>query len=110
MAAFGTGGFQNFEPFAGGLASLLVEELPTFLLALGTVFPSMRTDMGFGVTFFVFRVSFHAAMMAYSFYSGVSTLVKILYGITMTMHLFWFNSWLKKYSRMGAKRNKDKLQ
>jgi hypothetical protein len=106
VSVFGTDGVYQYEPFAGGLAALLVEELPTLLLALGSVFPSMRTDLGFGVTFLMFRVLFHAAMMTYSVYSGVSTLVTVLYSITMTMHLFWFVSWARKYGVKAVKKDK----
>lgn len=104
----GNGGFANFEPFSGGLAALLVEELPTLLLALGSVFPSLRTDLGFGLTFFLFRIMFHAAMMAYSIHSGVSTLVTILYCVTMSMHVFWFYSWASKYGKKSKKPKENK--
>lgn len=96
----GNGGFAKFEPFTGGAAALLVEELPTLLLAMGSVFPSMRTDLGFGVTFFLLRIAFHGAMMVYMVRSGVSTLVTILFCVTMTMHAFWFYSWASKYGKV----------
>jgi hypothetical protein len=107
VGAFGTDGFQKYDAFAGGLASLMIEEFPTFLLAVGTVFPSLRTDMGFGGSFFLFRVLFHAAMMAYSYCSGVSPLVKGLYVVTMTMHLFWFTSWVRKYGKKSIVKSKE---
>jgi hypothetical protein len=108
VAAFGTGGFADFEPFAGGVAVLLVEEIPTFLLAAGSVFPAMRTDVGFGVTFFLLRVMFHAAMMAYSVYSGIALLPTVLFGGTLTMHVFWFFSWQKGYRARLRKNSKEK--
>lgn len=107
VAAFGTGGFATFEPFAGGIAMLLIEELPTFLLATGSIFPSLRTDVGFGVTFLLFRIIFHAVMMAYHFYSGISHLTCGLYVVTMTMHMFWFFSWAKKYGVKLFKNSKS---
>ena len=107
-AITGNGGFAKFERFTGGIAVLLIEELPTFLLALGSVFPSMRTDIGFGVTFFSLRILFHGGMLVHSIRSGVSTLAATLFCATMTMHAFWFYSWASKYGAKLLKNNKLK--
>ena len=105
-SVFGNGGFATFEPFAAGIAALLVEELPTLMLAVGSIFPSLRTDMGFGVTFFLLRVSFHAFTLVYAVRAGVSTLVVVLYCATMSMHAFWFYSWASKYGSKALKKPK----
>jgi hypothetical protein len=44
---------------------LCLEELPTFLLGLGTLYPCLRTDLGFGLTFFFFRLLVHVWFMVW---------------------------------------------
>lgn len=111
VAISGNGGFANFEPFVAGSAFLLVEEIPTFLLAAGSVFPSLRTDLGFGFTFLVFRLGFHIAMLWAGVHYGIAKLVVGLFAITLVMHSFWFYTWFTKYGKkllFGAKGEKAK--
>lgn len=93
----GNGGFAQFEPFAAGPVYMFVEEVPTFMLALGSVFPALRTDIGFGVTFLALRLVYHAYMMAYSLYLGVDSVIPIMYALTMMLHVFWYYTWVRKY-------------
>ena len=84
-------------PFAACFILSGLEELPTFLLALGTMYPAYRTDIGFGVTFFLFRILLHGYYV-YSYYiGGGHTTVVVLYSITFAMHLQWFYGWVTKY-------------
>jgi hypothetical protein len=83
------------SPFAPGLVFALVEELPTFLMSLGSVFPSLRTDLGFGLTFFLFRVVFHVFWLFYMIRMKVFYQIIILCTFTLTIHLHWFFAWCK---------------
>lgn len=96
-AITGDGGFAKFEPFAAGPVYMFIEEVPTFLLALGSVFPSCRTDIGFGVTFFWLRIVYHSYMLLYSIFLGVDTVIPVMYVLTLTLHVYWYYLWLSKY-------------
>lgn len=83
-----------------------LEEVPTFLLGLGTLFPALRTDAGFGITFFLFRLAMHAWFMwwmpkGFPFYCFILSLV---------MHIFWFKGWVQKYlpTMLGTAADKKK--
>lgn len=104
----GDGLFVTCRPFAVTFAMMYLEEIPTFLLGLGTVFPSMRSDLAFGVTFFLFRLTYHIAMAAYGFYCGIDTPLFMLFVLTSILHLFWFSSWISKYGKVltGGKSSK----
>ena len=93
----GNGGFATFEPFAAGPVYMFIEELPTFLLALGSVFPAYRSDLGFGVSFFWLRLVYHAYMLMYSIYLGLDTVIPIMYVLTLALHVHWYHTWLTKY-------------
>jgi hypothetical protein len=96
-AVTGNGGFAHFEPFAAGPVYMFVEEIPTFLLALGAVFPACRTDVGFGVSFFWLRLVYHAYMLLYSLRLRVDAVIPVMYALTLALHAFWFHTWMRKY-------------
>jgi hypothetical protein len=73
---------------------------------IGSVFPSMRTDLGFGATFFIFRICYHAYIFAYAIYSQVYTPIIIMYALTLILHINWFYTWMIKYGFKGKKTNK----
>lgn len=105
-ATTGNGGFITVTRFAPAFAAMLVEELPTFLLALGSVFPSLRTDLGFGISFFALRICLHLHSLVYGLYSAIDGPVVGLYLLTLTMHVNWFYSWVTKYGmKMMKKRS-----
>jgi hypothetical protein len=106
----GDGLFSSIEPFASLFLVLMLVEIPTFLLALGAVFPSLRTDIGFGITFFIFRLLFLAAMIYYSVMHNTSTTIRVLGAGFMLLHTFWFSNWIKKYGKnlVGGKKSDKK--
>lgn len=107
----GNGGFVAVEKFAPAFLMMTVEELPTFLLALGSVFKSYRTDYGFGGTFFILRIVYHGFMMYNAFVWEAQTVVVFLYGLTLTMHLNWFYGWVRsmlKGSKVKVNADKSK--
>lgn len=88
------------DPFSTAFVFMAIEELPTFLLAFGTIFPQFRTDIGFGVTFALFRLIFHLWIFSYGYtHGGISSTLTILFVLTMTLHLHWFINWVSKYGR-----------
>jgi hypothetical protein len=104
----GNGIFTEMRPFSGTFAVCLIEELPTFLLALGSVFPSCRSDYGFGLTFFSFRILYHSYFMSFAFKSWVDPPILILFVCTFSLHFFWFKTWINKYGMYGpSKKTKD---
>lgn len=86
-------------PYARTFMLMTVEELPTFLLALGSVFPQFRTDIGFGLTFFLLRLAYHVYFFSLAFTKGASVTVKVLLALTLTLHAFWFKNWIVKYGK-----------
>lgn len=78
-------------------------ELPTAILALGSVYSFLRSDALFGVSFFLTRICYHAYLL--------KSLVKDVYNddinevnlaapcaLTFLLHIYWFTNWSKKYS------------
>ena len=86
-----------------------VEELPTFILGFGSVFPAWRLDIGFGVSFFLLRVIFHGCILVQSFLANVHPLVTGLCCLTMVMHIFWFRGWVVSYlkKKPSVRKNAD---
>ena len=104
-ATTGNGGFLTCRPFASAFMYVIIEELPTFLLALGSVVPACRTDLGFGLTFFLFRIAYHVGFFGLALYNRqkVDTPVIVLYSLTLAMHVNWFYNWVIKYGMGGGK-------
>ena len=73
------------------------------MLAAGAMFPSMRTDWGFGLSFFVLRICFHLFITMMCFMNDPSpawysvTTPKMIFLFSMGMHSMWFKSWVTKY-------------
>lgn len=106
----GNTGLGKTTVFAPAFEFMLIEEIPTFLLALGSVFPQFRTDLGFGITFFLLRICYHAYFLAYTYYSGTDGLVIFLFSLTMVMHLNWFYTWVTKYGKAFLKKPSQQKQ
>ncbi len=94
----GYGIFVTSVVYSPNFVLVLVEELPTFLLALGSIFPSLRTDLGFGVTFFALRLVYHVFMFYFTirFYT-LTRIPTVMFSLTLAMHLQWFSGWVKMY-------------
>jgi len=103
----GNGLFLTCTPFAPSFLFMCIEEIPTFILALGSVFKSYRTDLGFGLTFFILRIMYHLCFLLYSIYAQADSLVCFLYVLSLIMHINWFYSWASKYGKnLGDKEKK----
>lgn len=99
-------GFFTVEQY--GMVALFawstIQEIPTFLLALGSIFPAYRTDLGFGLTFLLFRIIFHGYLFYFTIRGKPNVSVIVLYVITMFMHLNWFHGWVTKYAFGSSKK------
>lgn len=84
-------------PFSMAFIWCLVEELPTFLLALGSIFPACRSDILFGASFFILRLVYHVYLFLLMMRMGAYRVMLVLYGITFIMHVEWFRTWFTKY-------------
>lgn len=100
--AFLTGNaiFLKCRPTPGGFALTMIEEIPTFLLALGNVFPKCRTDLGFGLTFFVFRVIYHGYLFIHVTAVNTGAYHSCIVLLTLSIHIHWFLTWARKYGKV----------
>jgi len=95
------GGFVNTPtPFVPSFVIALIEEIPTFLLALGTVFPVFRSDLAFGVTFFWLRIVFHLFYLSYCLSWSVYQPIIWMFVLSTVLHVMWFKDWI---TGQGAK-------
>jgi hypothetical protein len=97
VAVTGRGGFIEMSPFASGFMFASIEEIPTFLLALGSMFPSLRTDMGFGFSFFLLRICYNFFLMYCTVFFGLPLAYTVIPSLSLGMHLYWFYAWWCKY-------------
>mmetsp|Transcript_15927 Transcript_15927/g.23997 ORF Transcript_15927/g.23997 Transcript_15927/m.23997 type:complete len:284 (-) Transcript_15927:286-1137(-) len=110
FAITGNGFFTSTSgPFTTAFVYCTLEEIPTFILALGTICPSYRSDMGFGISFFVLRIVYHSCLLAHEIYcNGYLPMIYLLV-LTLVMHLHWFSGWFGKYSGMSKKKVRVKV-
>ena len=86
-------------PFAPAFSITLIEEIPTFILNLGVIFPACRSDLGFGLTFFALRVVFHSVFLGYLLYHNAYPQLLVLGSLTLAIHMNWFWRWLNGQGR-----------
>ncbi|KAI8905807.1 hypothetical protein EDD86DRAFT_248757 [Gorgonomyces haynaldii] len=89
---------------SGPMIMLGVEEIPTWLLAFGTMFPEYRTDLGFGITFLLTRIIMHAVYLVQYWYllPGHYYLFMVA---TLPVHINWFYGWCIKFGKYKSKKN-----
>lgn len=91
--------------FTNVLATCLLEELPTIILAVGSVFPKYRNDLAFGITFFSTRIVFHSFFLILAFfYIRNYTVAWIGILLVLIVHIFWFTKWVLLMRRREQKR------
>mmetsp|Transcript_51604 Transcript_51604/g.121098 ORF Transcript_51604/g.121098 Transcript_51604/m.121098 type:complete len:236 (+) Transcript_51604:93-800(+) len=100
---------------ANGYCPLFVicclEELPTFILALGSINKDWRSDFWFGSTFFVLRICLHS-FLVWQVFTADSTdprlgVVKFNFGLTISLHTHWFYGFIRQQLRLRKKQKKD---
>lgn len=108
FAITGNGGFTSTPgSFTTAFMFCTIEELPTFILALGSIAPAWRSDLGFGISFFFLRIVYHCGILFHEVYTGGYTPMIFLIVLTLGMHLNWFSAWITKYAFTGAKKPKE---
>jgi hypothetical protein len=108
-SASGNGGFIQLAPFSNAFTLMLIEEVPTFLLAFGSIFSEFRTDLGFGISFFALRIVFHLYGFIYGAKSGVNRVLLVLFTFTLFLHCLWFYGWISKYTKYSEKNKKKSV-
>eukprot|EP01039_Chlorochromonas_danica_P002972 gene2969-3240_t len=93
--------------YSRGFMLCFFMEIPTFFLALGTVWSSMRSDLSFGVSFLFTRLLYNAYMV-YRLYSlhYVPVIWKICLAV-LGLHVFWFSKWVKGYGKKLFRKEKS---
>jgi len=86
--------------FSTALCAFFVEELPTFILDCGTLFPKLRSDWGFGLTFILLRIVYHGFITVVFIYKthDYCTWMCIL---TWCLHAWWMNKWILRMIRIS---------
>ncbi|EZG57650.1 putative transmembrane protein [Gregarina niphandrodes] len=85
-----------------GLALVFIEEIPTFVLALGSVSPRrFRSESVFGYTFLVFRVVCHAVLTVLLCVKIKDHyFIKSITLLAMGLHAHWFMGWVNRQKRL----------
>ena len=86
-----------FSNYSTGFVICFIMEIPTAFLAIGTVYPSTRSDISFGFTFLLTRIIFNiyqAYKLRCLHNDGMIWKVCVL---VLCFHLYWFSTWWKKY-------------
>ena len=92
------------------LTCVMVEELPTALLGAGQVFPALRHDLAFGVSFFLTRLLYHGwylanivfvSLRATPLHAAVLPSVAAA-ALALGLHVMWFSQWCKNMRKYFA--------
>jgi hypothetical protein len=73
---------------------MMLSEIPTFILALGSFDSQFRNDQLFGITFLLTRIVYHI-ILTWTFRKHSMYLYLSL--AALGLHLYWFYGWVKKY-------------
>ncbi|KAK0470920.1 hypothetical protein IW261DRAFT_919172 [Armillaria novae-zelandiae] len=87
-----------------------IMEFPTFILGLGSLYPSLRSNILFAVSFFATRILFHI-MLCISYYlpnnrlyaTNGSFIPLILLTLVFPLHAMWFYACIKGFVRRATK-------
>ncbi|KAJ2493358.1 hypothetical protein IWW37_000642 [Coemansia sp. RSA 2050] len=92
------------------LCLMFYNELPTIVLALGSLCKEWRSDLLFATTFFCTRILLHSVFLhKFYWYSDVRFLWKLLL-LVFPMHLYWFYGAVRlQVKRHWSKRLSQKL-
>lgn len=83
--------------YARGFALCMFMELPTFVLALGSIAPSCRADLLFGILFFITRIAYNIYYIIRLATLHPEGLIWRICSATLCLHLFWFYKWALGY-------------
>jgi len=86
--------------FTLGFCLFLPLEIPTFILAVGSLYPTRRSDWLFGLTFFITRICYHLLLFLLVWEIKSPRLpVWVVVAVTFSLHIYWFVLWVKGISR-----------
>ncbi|KAI8086745.1 uncharacterized protein BX664DRAFT_387111 [Halteromyces radiatus] len=97
---------QHYSPI---FVAMCVLEIPTFILALGSVHRAYRSDTLFALTFVSTRIVFHTFMIssAFSLYRfGAITLALAAF---LPLHCYWFFGFIQQQKRLYQQRKKKNI-
>lgn len=86
-----------FSNYSRGFVICFCMELPTFILALGTVYDSLRNDKLFGISFFFTRILFNAYQAYMLRQLHPDGMIWKTCVVVLCFHLYWFETWWRKY-------------
>jgi hypothetical protein len=84
----------------------MIMEIPTFVMALGRVYKSMRSDAIFGGTFLVTRI-FYLGYYIYCLMCDANPRITVwpVCVPAMILHIFWFNGFVQQQRRLKSPRS-----
>ncbi|KAG7441531.1 uncharacterized protein BT62DRAFT_482831 [Guyanagaster necrorhizus] len=96
--------------FAHVFCLCCIMEFPTFILGLGSLYPSLRSDVFFALSFFATRIALHI-MLCISYYlpnnrlyaTSGSFVPAILLTLVFPLHAMWFQACIKGFVRRRTK-------
>lgn len=96
--------------WASSLVAFSANELPTLLLALGSVNKAWRTDLPFGIAYFLTRICMTiAAWYMHWRFNHISNAAWMIMTPIVMLHCHWFRGWLISYgkTRRAASATRD---
>ena len=91
--------WMTHDRMCGAFASLLLNEVPVVLLALGSIDTRLRLDLPFGVSYFVTRVLLCGVVHVLHYRLNPERFIwRFMVGV-MVLHTWWFLQWLRSYMR-----------
>ncbi|WVR05386.1 hypothetical protein IAU60_002400 [Kwoniella sp. DSM 27419] len=89
-----------------------IMELPTFDLAISNLFPATRNDLRFLVSFFTFRIAFHAMLWLDALrpssraVADASWIPSVMLGLAGVLHVMWFKGGVLGYLKRSRAASK----
>jgi hypothetical protein len=97
--------------FCVGFCFFFPLEIPSFILALGTLYPERRTDLGFGFTFFATRLVYHSMLFKLMVeMENPRVPVWPVAAIALVVHCYWFYGWIISFKKRVKERKKGQGQ
>lgn len=93
--------------FTLGFCLFLPLEIPTFILAVGSLYPQRRSDWLFGLTFFITRICYHLLLfLLVREIKDPRLPLWVVVAVTFWLHMYWFVMWAKGWARRRRKLGK----
>ena len=79
--------------FSRGFNICFFMEAPTFLRAVGSIWPQYRYDLFFGVVFFLARIAFNVYLSYQLYFLAYPSIMWTSLAV-LGLHIYWFTKWL----------------